>query len=240
MGRSCCPCLVIFARSPEYLPFACLHRYVTQVAISQRHVTARLATVARGFCYSVRAVQNHCTRPHALTGPSFYKKHHFITRVQQPSIQFRIHSNLPDLNQSSMQPAKEGNQPSPQDKMLSFAPQMPAIFTGAWDHRPAVPSPLSSSPIRATSPLSPVDSNTLPQRQVQSSPIQPLKFKHLPRPIKPNPVVRRREQVQEDRRRNFFNSVKQKSEERAWQRRDIEGQVSHYWNHYNRIFELVN
>lgn len=108
--------------------------------------------------------------------------------------------------------------------MLSFAPT--PIFSGAWDHhRPSIPSPLSSSPIRASSPLSPIHENTLSQRQTQSSPIQPPKFKYAARPTRPNPVVRRREVAQESRRRTFLQSVRQKSDDRAWQRRDIEGQV---------------
>ncbi|KAH7149542.1 hypothetical protein B0J13DRAFT_621390 [Dactylonectria estremocensis] len=105
--------------------------------------------------------------------------------------------------------------------MMAFAPA--PIFS--WDHRPAVPSPLSSSPVRASSPLSPIDKNTLPQRQVQSSPIQPLKFKFASRPTRPNPVIRRREDAQDGRRKLFLQNVRQKSEEKSWQRRDIEGQL---------------
>lgn len=109
------------------------------------------------------------------------------------------------------------------EKMLSFAPS--PIFSGSWDHRPAVPSPLSSSPIRASSPLSPIERNAHPQRQIQSSPIQPIKFKFASRPTRPNPVVRKREEAQEGRRKLFLNNVRQKSEDKAWKRRDIEGQV---------------
>ncbi|KAH8699792.1 hypothetical protein BGZ61DRAFT_451328 [Ilyonectria robusta] len=107
------------------------------------------------------------------------------------------------------------------DKMMSFAPA--PIFS--WDHRPAVPSPLSSSPVRASSPLSPIDRNTLPQRQIQSSPIQQPKFKYSSRQTRPNPVVRKREEVQESRRKLFLQNVRQKSDEKSWQRRDIEGQL---------------
>ncbi|KAJ3514103.1 hypothetical protein NM208_g15095 [Fusarium decemcellulare] len=106
--------------------------------------------------------------------------------------------------------------------MLSFAPT--PIFSSSWDHRPAVSSPLSSSPVRASSPLSPIDRNALPQRQIQSSPIQPPKFKFASRPTRPNPVLRKREDIQEGRRRLFLQNVRQKSEDKAWQRRDIEGQ----------------
>ncbi|KAK7433101.1 hypothetical protein QQZ08_000030 [Neonectria magnoliae] len=107
--------------------------------------------------------------------------------------------------------------------MLSFAPT--PIFSGSWNHRPVVPSPLSSSPVRASSPLSPIDKNSFSQRQVQSSPIQPLKFKYASRPTRPNPVVRKREDIQEGRRKLFLQNVRQKSDDKAWQRRDVEGQL---------------
>ncbi|KAK2609255.1 hypothetical protein QQS21_002189 [Conoideocrella luteorostrata] len=106
--------------------------------------------------------------------------------------------------------------------MLSFAPS--PIFTGTWDHRPNVSSPLSSSPIRASSPLSPVDRNSLPQRQIQSSPIRQPKFKFASRAARQNPLMRKREDAQESRRRNFLQGVRQKADDKAWQRRDIEGQ----------------
>lgn len=113
--------------------------------------------------------------------------------------------------------------------MLSFAPAPifgAASSTVPWDTRPAVSSPLSSSPIRATSPLSPLDRNALFQRQTQSSPLQPPKFKFASRPSRPNPLVRKREDAQEARRTNFLQSVRRKAEDKAWQRRDIEGHVS--------------
>ncbi|KAG8677002.1 hypothetical protein FPOAC2_03119 [Fusarium poae] len=103
--------------------------------------------------------------------------------------------------------------------MLSFAPT--PIFTGNWDHRPAISSPLSSSPVRASSPI---DRNAHSQRQIQSSPIKPPKFKFASRPTRPNPLNRKREEVQDGRRRQFLQNVKQSREEKAWQRRDIEGQ----------------
>jgi len=104
--------------------------------------------------------------------------------------------------------------------MLSFAPNPIA----SWDYRPTISSPLSSSPIRASSPLSTIDSNTVSHRQTQSSPIQPLKFKYASRPTRPNPVVRRREETQEKRRNQFLQNVRSKAEDKAWKRRDIEGQ----------------
>ncbi|KAI5462549.1 hypothetical protein BGZ63DRAFT_217240 [Mariannaea sp. PMI_226] len=110
------------------------------------------------------------------------------------------------------------------EAMLSVAPA--PIFSGSWDHRPSVSSPLSSSPVRASSPLSPVEKNSFPQRQVQSSPIKPPKFKYASRPTRPNHVAfRKREDAQEGRRRLFLQNVRQKSDDKVWQRRDIEGQV---------------
>lgn len=110
------------------------------------------------------------------------------------------------------------------ENMLSFAPT--PIFSNVWDHRPNVPSPLSSSPVRASSPLSPIDTNVYSQRQVQSSPIKQPKFKYASRPTRPNPVVRKREDAQESRRKLFLQNVRQNREDKAWQRRDIEGQVN--------------
>jgi hypothetical protein len=118
------------------------------------------------------------------------------------------------------------NKSPPPDTMLSFAPQ--PIFTGNWDHnhRPSVSSPLSSSPLRASSPNSNQDDNMFSQRQTQSSPIQQPKFKFASRQTRPNPVMRRREEAQEQRRKNFLRNVREKAEEKAFQRRDIEGHVS--------------
>lgn len=120
--------------------------------------------------------------------------------------------------------------------MLSFA-QTP-IFN--WDnhYRPAVPSPLSSSPVRASSPLSPLDRNKLSQRQTQSSPIQPPKFKFATRPTKPNPVVRKREETLDKRRKNFLDNVKSKREEQRWNRRDIEGQVSNWFSSHDIMLTI--
>ncbi|KAF9768056.1 hypothetical protein IL306_014699 [Fusarium sp. DS 682] len=106
--------------------------------------------------------------------------------------------------------------------MLSFSPA--PIFSGPWDHRPTISSPLSSSPVCASSPLSPIDRNVCPQRQIQSSPIKPPKFKFASRPTRPNPVNKKREEVQEGRRKLFLQNVRQNREDKAWQRRDIEGQ----------------
>ncbi|PNP79626.1 hypothetical protein FNYG_06972 [Fusarium nygamai] len=106
--------------------------------------------------------------------------------------------------------------------MMSFSPA--PIFSGSWDHRPAVSSPLSSSPVRASSPLSPIDRNVCPQRQIQSSPIKPPKFKFSSRPNRPNPVNKKRDELHEGRRKVFLQNVRQSREDKAWQRRDIEGQ----------------
>ncbi|KAF5632329.1 hypothetical protein F25303_9450 [Fusarium sp. NRRL 25303] len=106
--------------------------------------------------------------------------------------------------------------------MMSFSPA--PIFSGSWDRRPAVSSPLSSSPVRASSPLSPIDRNVCPQRQIQSSPIKPPKFKFSSRPTRPNPVNKKRDELHEGRRKVFLQNVRQSREDKAWQRRDIEGQ----------------
>lgn len=127
-----------------------------------------------------------------------------------------------------MQPPAEQTAPDT-TKMLSLTPK--PVFS--WDNRPAVSSPLSSSPVRASSPLSTTTAADEPAqgsypRQIQSSPIRPVNFKYQARPARPNPVIKRREEAQEQRRRTFLQSVRQKAEDKSWQRRDIEGQVSHH------------
>ncbi|KAF9880891.1 hypothetical protein CkaCkLH20_01933 [Colletotrichum karsti] len=118
------------------------------------------------------------------------------------------HNSSPDRNRNS--------------NMFSVAGPV-AVFNErtSWDFRPAVPSPLSSSPIRATSPLSPINDNAV--RQTQSSPIPAPKFKFASRSARPNPVVRRREDVQENRRKAFLQNVRQRQDDKTYQRRDMEG-----------------
>ena len=70
--------------------------------------------------------------------------------------------------------------------------------------------------------MSPIDGNTRSQRDVQSSPIQAPKFKFAARPAKKNPVVRKREDARDGRRRLFLQNVRQRGEDRAWERRDVE------------------
>ncbi|KAI1112329.1 hypothetical protein F5Y14DRAFT_442670 [Nemania sp. NC0429] len=91
-------------------------------------------------------------------------------------------------------------------------------------HRPAVPSPLSSSPIRpsqSSPPLSPRDPNTLPRRDTLSSPIRgpSSKFKYASRQAKPNPLRLGREKAQEGRRTLFLKNVRQRAEDRKWEKR---------------------
>ncbi|OHE97923.1 hypothetical protein CORC01_06786 [Colletotrichum orchidophilum] len=105
--------------------------------------------------------------------------------------------------------------------MSSVAGPVPMFGERTWDFRPAVPSPLSSSPIRASSPLSPINDNTV--RHTQSSPIPQPKFKYASRATRPNPVVRKREEAQESRRKLFLQNVRQRADDRQYQRRDMEG-----------------
>ncbi|KAI1183133.1 hypothetical protein F5B17DRAFT_434899 [Nemania serpens] len=91
-------------------------------------------------------------------------------------------------------------------------------------HRPAVPSPLSSSPLRpsqSSPPLSPRDPNTLPRRDTLSSPIRGpcSKFKYASRQVKPNPLRLSREKTQESRRTLFLKNVRQRAEDRKWEQR---------------------
>ncbi|OAA37939.1 hypothetical protein BBO_07319 [Beauveria brongniartii RCEF 3172] len=113
--------------------------------------------------------------------------------------------------------------------MLSLAPA--PIFTPTCDHRrPTVSSPLSSSPLRPSSPLGAQEdrySSYAAIRQTQSSPIPSPKFRYAAcatPATRRNPLLRRREDVQQQRRVNFLRGVRDKAEDKAWRRRDIEGQ----------------
>ncbi|KAL2758206.1 hypothetical protein ACRALDRAFT_1068608 [Sodiomyces alcalophilus JCM 7366] len=109
----------------------------------------------------------------------------------------------------------------------------------AWNHghihnhyRPSAPSPLSSSPIRPTAPLSPSSENDLNYipRQTQSSPISSSEpaskyFRYATRPTKPNPRQQRREEAQDTRRKLFLQNVRQRADDKTYQRRDVEGKL---------------
>ncbi|KAK0369970.1 hypothetical protein CLIM01_12681 [Colletotrichum limetticola] len=110
---------------------------------------------------------------------------------------------------------------SQSSEMFSVAGPVPIFSDRTWDFRPTIPSPLSSSPIRASSPLSPINDNTV--RHTQSSPIPQPKFKYASRLTKPNPIVRKREEAQESRRKLFLQNVRQRADDRQYQRRDMEG-----------------
>ncbi|KAI0414366.1 hypothetical protein F5X98DRAFT_377820 [Xylaria grammica] len=91
-------------------------------------------------------------------------------------------------------------------------------------HRPTVPSPLSSSPLRpsqASSPLSLRDPNTLPRWDTQSSPIRgsSSNFKYASRSVKPNPLQLSREKAQESRRTLFLKNVRKRADDRKWEQR---------------------
>ncbi|KAI8957847.1 hypothetical protein F5Y11DRAFT_352104 [Daldinia sp. FL1419] len=89
-------------------------------------------------------------------------------------------------------------------------------------HRPTHSSPLSSSPIRPSSPpLSTRDPNTLPRLDTQSSPVRapPSKFKFASRNVKPNPLRQNRENAQESRRNLFLRNVRKRADDKKWERR---------------------
>lgn len=104
-------------------------------------------------------------------------------------------------------------------------------FGSAWNHRPFVSSPLSSSPIRASSPSSPLTerSSSMANRQTQSSPIQPSTFVKFSRYAHQATSARQRKNKTEDRegrRKLFLDQVRRRADERTYQRRDMEGTVS--------------
>ncbi|KAI1162791.1 hypothetical protein F5B18DRAFT_359370 [Nemania serpens] len=108
--------------------------------------------------------------------------------------------------------------------MLATMPAPRFSLDFSSPHRPAVPSPLSSSPLRPSQtspPLSPRDPNTLPRRDTQSSPIRgpSSKSKYASRQVKPNPLRLGRDKAQESRRTLFLKNVRQRAEDRKWEQR---------------------
>jgi len=111
---------------------------------------------------------------------------------------------------------------------FSSPPPPPSIY------RPVVPSPLSSLPIRASSvsppPRTASDFSTFNLRDTQSSPLtarhqQDSRFKYATRNAKPNPVVKRREDAQEGRRKLFLQNVRQRAEDQKWEKRGGDNEV---------------
>lgn len=123
-------------------------------------------------------------------------------------------------------------------------------------HRPLISSPLSSPPHSTatipttfdSSPPARWQQNQKQQNQVfrasQSSPIQPpptpslfsgsephnstSKFRFATRPARPNPLLKRREDAQESRRRLFLQNVRQRAEDKRWEMRGGEEEVHYY------------
>ncbi|KAK2615704.1 hypothetical protein N8I77_002440 [Diaporthe amygdali] len=117
-----------------------------------------------------------------------------------------------------------------------FASHAPPALASPSAHRPAISSPLSSSPIRATTPppLSACDANA--RREVQSSPIPASSSswaghtkptsRFAARPTRPNPVVsQKREAAQESRRKLFLKNVRQRADDSRWERRGGEQEL---------------
>lgn len=114
-------------------------------------------------------------------------------------------------------------------------------------YRPTVSSPLSSSPLRATSttpppPLSSRDANARVARDIQSSPIQASRSsssstpsalsaascKFAARgPVRPGFAAQKREVLQENRRKMFLKNVRQRADDQKWERRGGEQEVRH-------------
>ncbi|SPN97494.1 uncharacterized protein DNG_01008 [Cephalotrichum gorgonifer] len=119
--------------------------------------------------------------------------------------------------------------------MFSVA-SMPAFDENPWGrYKPAAPSTLSSSPIRAPSPLSPINGNSAPQRSCFSSPPAPPS-KFASRPAKPNPMLRKRDEGQATRRLLFLKNVRERATDKAWERRAIEGNAVRRWHEEQQEF----
>lgn len=134
---------------------------------------------------------------------------------------------------------------------FTTSPSTTSNYSNSSPYRPTVSSPLSSSPIRASSPmttppLSPRDPNA---RAIQSSPIfaaskqdqylSPVIFgsgggsssssstsRFASRPTRPTPLNLKREEAQESRRKVFLKNVRQRAEDKRWEMRGGEQEVS--------------
>ncbi|KAK5632130.1 hypothetical protein RRF57_007844 [Xylaria bambusicola] len=107
--------------------------------------------------------------------------------------------------------------------MLATMPAPIFNFDFSSPHRPSVPSPLSSSPLRPSQtspPLSPREPNTLPRHDTQSSPIRgpSSNFKYS-RNVKLNPLRLSREKAQESRRTLFLKNVRKRADDKKWEQR---------------------
>ncbi|KAH8893260.1 hypothetical protein GQ53DRAFT_745503 [Thozetella sp. PMI_491] len=133
-------------------------------------------------------------------------------------------------------PPNPGAHPVPAMFAVKPSPTPPFVFgrDPASPYRPAVSSPLSSSPLRQSSspPLSPLDKNALLRpRETQSSPImsmsavKPIPFKFAGRTARPNPLVQKRDDAREGRRMLFLNNVRQRAEDQKWERRGGENEL---------------
>ena len=117
--------------------------------------------------------------------------------------------------------------------MLSTMPAPIFSFDFSSPHKPSVPSPLSSSPLRPSQtspPLSPRYPNTLPRRYTQSSPIRgpSSNFKYASRNVKPNPLRLSREKAQESRRTLFLKNVRKRADDRKWEQRGGDQEVCYF------------
>ncbi|KAH8201944.1 hypothetical protein TruAng_003936 [Truncatella angustata] len=124
--------------------------------------------------------------------------------------------------------------------MAPASPHLPIFtydFTAAASHRPIHSSPLSSSPLRPSQtsplPLSSRDPNALPRRDFNSSPTKPAPqssekskwTKFDTREAKKNPLRQNRESASEGRRKLFLKNVRQRQDDKAWERRGGDQEV---------------
>src|SRR5277367_2263177 len=115
--------------------------------------------------------------------------------------------------------------------MFSALPLLAHNLNQASHYAPQVSSPLSSSPFRS-SPLSPRDGNALqpPRRRFpMSSPTPTRNHKENPysqRVTRSNPLIHNRGDGRETRRKLFLKKVREDSEDKRWDARGGEDEVS--------------
>jgi len=129
-------------------------------------------------------------------------------------------------------------------KMFSTLPLLVHNFNQTSYYTPQVSSPLSSSPLRS-SPLSPRDGNALqpPRRQFpMSSPTPAKNRKESPysqRVTRSNPLIHNRGDGRETRRKLFLKKVRENSEDKRWEARGGDDEVSQKFKRIELGLKLI-
>jgi hypothetical protein len=78
--------------------------------------------------------------------------------------------------------------------------------------------------------------NYSPNTSASSASSSSSKFRFASRNPRPNPVLKRREDAQDSRRRLFLQNVRQRQEDRRWEMRGGEDEVCLFVSFGNRVY----